>query len=170
MPTDPFDVLQLQPRFDLDEATLEKRHRDLARTLHPDRFVGHGASERRAALSKSIEVNEAFRVLQDPVQRAEALLFRAGIDAAAQSNTPSDPAWLMDVMEQREALMQAQQSHDRQALKQLVQGAKQQQSELIEEVGRAFETAAVQALQPLAKLRYIKRFLEQAEIVEDELL
>jgi hypothetical protein len=41
-----------------------------------------GASERRAALSKAVEVNEAWRIVRDPIRRAEALLELAGPPSA----------------------------------------------------------------------------------------
>ena len=54
-----------------------------------------GASERRAALSKAVEVNEAWRVVRDPIRRAEALLALAGTAAgeedAGQAGT--DPSF-----------------------------------------------------------------------------
>ncbi len=37
-----------------------------------------GASERRAALTKAVEVNEAWRIVRDPIRRAEALLRSPG--------------------------------------------------------------------------------------------
>ena len=53
---------------------VEKTHRELSRALHPDGTSSAGASERRAALSKAVEVNEAWRIVRDPIRRAEALL------------------------------------------------------------------------------------------------
>ena len=76
---DPFQTLGVDARFDLDLGAVEKRHRDLSRALHPDRYADASATERRMSLSRAIEVNEAWRALRDPVRRAEALLTRAGV-------------------------------------------------------------------------------------------
>jgi molecular chaperone HscB len=76
---DPFETLGFEPNFALNLADLEKRHRELSRALHPDRHSGSSAGDRRHALGKAIEVNEAFRVLKDPVRRAEALLGLRGV-------------------------------------------------------------------------------------------
>ncbi len=70
MSADPFDTLGVEPRFDLDLAALERRHRDLSRALHPDRYAGAPAAERRLALGRAIDANEALRVLKDPIRRA----------------------------------------------------------------------------------------------------
>ena len=58
---DPFETLGVEPRFDLDLTALEKRHRELSGALHPDRYTGRPASERRMALDRAIKVNEAWR-------------------------------------------------------------------------------------------------------------
>ncbi len=86
MKVDPFATLGLPRSYDVDLPAVEKTHRELSRALHPDRFVNAGASERREALSKAVEVNEAWRVVRDPIRRAEALLQLAGA-AVGESNT-----------------------------------------------------------------------------------
>ena len=62
---DPFSILGIARNYAIDPAAVEKRHRELSRALHPDRFVGAGASERRAALAKAVEVNEAWRIVRE---------------------------------------------------------------------------------------------------------
>ena len=48
------ELLGVPALFALDEQELEKRHRDLSRALHPDRYAGRPSSERREALSRAI--------------------------------------------------------------------------------------------------------------------
>jgi riboflavin synthase len=76
---DPFAALGAPRRYDLDLTVLEKTHRELSRALHPDKFTQTGASERRAALEKAANVNEAWRILRDPIRRAEALFRLEGL-------------------------------------------------------------------------------------------
>src|SRR5690242_15718215 len=113
--SDPFDTLGVEPRFDLDPDKLAERHRDLSRTLHPDRYAGAPAAERRMALGKAIEVNDAYRVLKDPVRRAEALLRRAGVPVGETVEPKPSQALLMDMMERREELADARRAKDLQA-------------------------------------------------------
>src|SRR5690606_32621777 len=77
--TDPFTILGIEPRFRLDLERVGARHRELSRALHPDRYVDRPANERRLALSRAIEVNQAFGIVRDPVRRALALLARHGV-------------------------------------------------------------------------------------------
>ena len=108
---DPFATLGLPRRYELDRAALEVRYRELQRALHPDKFAGASASERRLSLSKAVEVNEAYRILRDDLARAEALL--AQHRGAASTKAPeAEPGFLMEMMEQREALGEAKQQKD----------------------------------------------------------
>src|SRR5262249_49827371 len=117
---DPFDTLGAPRRFDLDLTTLEKTHRELSRALHPDRFAHAGASERRAALEKAANVNEAWRILRDPIRRAEALFRLAGVEM--ETNEPkASPAFLMEMMDDREALAEARAKGDLARAKELGQ-------------------------------------------------
>jgi molecular chaperone HscB len=176
----PFSVLGLAPAFDIDLAALEKTHRELSRALHPDRYVGRGASERREALAKAVEVNEAFRVVRDPVRRAEALFALFGIATGEQNEPKAPPAFLMEVMELREALAEARASKDAARMRELERDVREKLARTEAELGRAFRQAfasgegggpdALRAdLPKLGELRYYRRFLEEVSAFEDEL-
>ena len=49
---DPFAALGIPRRFDLDLKAVEKTHRDLSRALHPDKYVGAGASQAQARVQR----------------------------------------------------------------------------------------------------------------------
>src|SRR5688500_11574646 len=102
---DPFAILGLPARFDLSPREIEQRVRELQKALHPDRFVGRPAQERRMSLSRAVEVNEAHRTLRDDLSRARALLALRGHSVADAQ--PADPELLMEMMERREALSDA---------------------------------------------------------------
>jgi molecular chaperone HscB len=170
--SDPFDTLGLAPVFELDAATLERRHRELSRALHPDRYAGRPSSERQQALGRAIEVNEAFRTLRDPVSRAEALLSRHGRAGGEGSASPAAPAFLMDVMERREALVEARRGRDLGKVRALTREVREREQRVLVEMGKAFvqlppDFARIEPL--LGELRYHHRFLEEALAVEDDL-
>jgi molecular chaperone HscB len=167
---DPFKTLKIEPRYDLDLAAVEHRHRELSRALHPDRFVGRPASERRLALSRAIEVNEAWRKLRDPVRRAEALLDRLGIETGETSGAKADPELLMEMMEQREALAEARATRDASRLAELTSAMQLRENAVIASLSSALARDPSAAIPHLAELRYVRRFLEEASAVEDELL
>src|SRR3954454_15927026 len=55
-------------------ADLEQRYRALSRQFHPDYFYNASAAERRASLERSSYLNDAYRVLKNPIARVEYLL------------------------------------------------------------------------------------------------
>lgn len=168
---DPFETLGVSPSFDLDATSLAARHRELCRALHPDRYVGRPAGERRAALSRAVDVNAAYRALRDPARRAEALLSRNGHHAEAVESARATPALLMEVMERREALSAARRLRDRDKLRALVRDVSEKNAAAIAGLGAAFsqnppDLASAERL--LGELRYHQRFLEEASAAEDE--
>ena len=80
--------------------------------MHPDRFASAGDAERRASMQWTTRVNEAYRTLRSPVQRARYLLELEGVDVAFETNTAMPPDFLMRQMELREALEAAGDARD----------------------------------------------------------
>jgi molecular chaperone HscB len=170
--SDPFVLLEVEPRFDLDLNLLEKRHRDLSRILHPDRYAGRPAGERQQALGRAIEVNEAFRALRSPVRRATALLARHGRNIDEADSPRADPALLMQVMERREALTDARRAGRRDTVERLTETVRERKRVIEAEMAASFgceppDLGRVEAL--LGELRYHERFLEEAGIALDDL-
>ncbi|HEX6274829.1 MAG TPA: Fe-S protein assembly co-chaperone HscB [Polyangiaceae bacterium] len=170
--SDPFTLLELEPRFDLDMTLLEKRHRELSRVLHPDRYTGRPSGERQQALGRAIEVNEAFRALRDPVRRASVLLARHGRETGESDMPRAEPALLMEVMERREELSEARRSGNRDAVQRLTEAVGERERTTLEAIAAAFaerepDLARVEAL--VGELRYHRRFLDEAGAALDDL-
>jgi molecular chaperone HscB len=102
-----FELFGLQPAFKLDSEALERAYREIQSQVHPDRFAHAGDAERRASLQWTTRVNEAYRTLRHPVQRASHLLSLQGVDVAFETNTAMPQAFLMQQMELRESLEDA---------------------------------------------------------------
>jgi len=82
----------LERRLSLDAAALQKRFYELSRLLHPDRFSRRSSNEQRYSLEATAILNDAYRVLRDPIARAEYVLKEEGFDIGEQrsKNVPSD--------------------------------------------------------------------------------
>lgn len=102
-----FELFQLEPCFDLDVEVLGQRFRTLQREFHPDRYAGKPASEQRVAAQLSADINAAFDALRDPVRRAGYLLERQGLDLAELERTPVAGDFLIQQMQLRERLEDA---------------------------------------------------------------
>jgi molecular chaperone HscB len=171
---DPFETLGAPRRFDLDLTVLEKTHRELSRSLHPDKFAQAGASERRAALERAASVNEAWRILRDPIRRAEALFTLEGF-AVGETNEPkASPTFLMDMMDEREALAEARLAKDLGKVRRLAASVSQRSRAVEERLIDGFsngprDRSELQKLLPLlGEMRFYRRFLEEAAAIEEE--
>jgi molecular chaperone HscB len=169
-----FDVLGLEPTFDLDLGLLEQRYRDLQRTLHPDRYVNAPASERRASLSRAMAVNAAYRELRDDLTRGEVLFVRYGGSLAEDAKRTADPTLLMEIMELREELAETRRG-DPQRREKLTQTVSGKQTRSFEELRHALAELAAgnraaldDAGSALHRLRYYRRFLEEAAALDEE--
>ena len=165
---DPFAILGLPRRFALDMKQAEARHLDLSKTLHPDRYVGAAPNERRMALSRAVEVNEAWRAVRDPIKRAEAILTLAGKQVGETREPKAEPAFLMEVMEAREELDEAK--GDGARVEKVVLRARAQFAEAESALGSAIDRRSFdEAIPLLGRLRYAARFLDEARLAEDHL-
>ena len=172
MMTSPFELLGVPALFALDEHELAKRHRDLSRALHPDRYAGRPSSERREALNRAISVNEAFRRLRDPISRAEALLQQLGREVSESNQPKPDTSLLMQVMEEREALSAARRKGDRPKIEGIAAAASDQAEQATERMADAFSEEPIpvdRVLKLLGELRYLRRLKEEAGAALDEL-
>jgi len=173
---DPFATLGVAPRFDVDVRELEQRHRALSGALHPDRYVARPAGERRLALDKAIAVNTAFRALRDPVRRAETLLELRGVPVGETVEPKASPALLMEMMELGEQLAEAKQARDLDRIGRIGERIRAQQRELTARLAKRFDAAGddqakLGAVVPLlGELRYLGRFVERLEQIEERLL
>lgn len=168
---DPFETLGIARRFLLDVREVEQKHRDLSKALHPDRHTASTSAERRVALSRAIEVNEAFRIVRDPVRRAEALLALAGVPVGETREPKPDQEFLMQVLEDREALEAAHDGRDPAAVAVVLGRAQKLRASAEEALAVALDGGGDPALAVpfLGRLRYAARFVEEARRAEEDL-
>lgn len=99
-----FELFDIAPRFALDRSALDARWRALQGEVHPDRFAAEGAAAQRVAMQWALRVNEAYRRLKDPLKRAAYLCELNGAAIEAENNTAMPAAFLVHQMAWREAL------------------------------------------------------------------
>lgn len=95
---DPFTVFGVPKSLDLDGRTLERRYLELSRDCHPDHNRAANAADCAAVLQRSAEINDAWRLLRDPWQRARALLL-ARDATSLDRNKKLDAAFLGEALE-----------------------------------------------------------------------
>lgn len=105
-----FELFGLTPQFNLDLAKLETNYRSIQSASHPDRFVTASPAEKLRSMQTATLANEAYQALKNPANRAQYLLALQGVDAIAETNTAMPADFLMQQMEWREAIDDAKQA------------------------------------------------------------
>lgn len=159
-----FELLDLPENFDVDLAALEKAYFEAQRKYHPDRLVKADEAARMKAIQQSMQVNDAYDTLKNPLARAEYLLMLKGVVSFDEDSTVQNPALLMEMMELREQMQDA--ASDGRALLQLIGDAKKSASACVQEIGQAFINEDYQAAQAgHLRLQYLHKALEEAHIL-----
>lgn len=173
----PFETMGLTPSFEIDLLELEKRHRELSRVVHPDKFANTSAGDRRRALGHAVDVNDAFRVLRDPIRRAEALLSVSGVAFGDNREPRPAASLLMEMLGLRKDLSAAAGAKDREALTSLLERGRDREraveaklASLFPELLATHDAALGQrVLETLGELRYARRFSEEASAFLEDL-
>ncbi|NUE67521.1 MULTISPECIES: Fe-S protein assembly co-chaperone HscB [Snodgrassella] len=133
-----FALFQLPEQFNIDDKQLEQNYRLLAAQCHPDKFAAKSAFEQKQAMMLATTVNEAYRILSNPLDRAAYLLQQQNIDADAPEHTHFPADFLMQQMQWRETLEDARAEADAATLQELAATIQLQQDRLYRELNTAF--------------------------------
>ncbi|OAM27573.1 MULTISPECIES: Fe-S protein assembly co-chaperone HscB [Eikenella] len=134
----PFQLFNLPLQFDLDPAALEHTYRQLAARFHPDKTATASAFEQKQAVMMAAAVNEAYRQLSQPLERAVLLLQARGIQADSEERTAFDPEFLMQQMEWREELADARAEASAERLAALDTQVAAEETQLLAKLSAAF--------------------------------
>ena len=154
-----FELFGLEPGYALEPERLERAYLEIQARIHPDRFAHAGDAERRASMQWTTRVNEAYRTLKDPVERARYLLELKGVDVAFETNTAMPLDFLGRQLELREALELAQGEKNAGALDRLRSDLRREEEELQRALGETIDAkrdyAAAAGL--VRKLKFLDR-------------
>jgi molecular chaperone HscB len=154
---DDFTLFGLPPQFALDRAQLDERWRALQAQVHPDKFAAEGAAAQRVAMQWAVRVNEAYRRLKTPLERASYLCELRGATIGAENNTAMPAAFLMQQMEWREELDEARGVA---AIERLDDTVAAFEKKLLAEVATLLDVRhdAIAAAQQVRALMFVQRF------------
>ena len=157
---DHFARLGLAALLDIEPAALDRVYFAGQRRCHPDRFVSRSPEERARASSEAAALNDAYRTLKDPLSRAFYLAELRGVEMPGDGKTIDDPDLLMEAMEAREALGEADRPD---AVESLAAQALQGKREALGNLAGLFLRDDKPAIRKaLLRLRYLDKFSEEA--------
>jgi molecular chaperone HscB len=160
-----FELFDLPVQFSIDLDKLNQQYRKLQGEVHPDRFAAATGAERLKSMQLATQANEAYQTLKNPTSRARYFLQLHGVDTQEESNTAMPSDFLMLQMEWREAMEEATDAHDIDALERLLtimrKSARQFQQDLQQQLdeNRAF----AQASGTVRKLSFINKVQADVE-------
>jgi molecular chaperone HscB len=145
-PTDYFSIFGLPRKLWIEMGALEQKFLQLSWRLHPDNFVNASEEERELSLKRSSELNDAYRVLRDPVARVEYLLALEGERKEGEKKQQAPPELLEEVFELNESLDELREAKsaggDLTALKTRLESAQKNFGEKLAEVDAQLQSVA----------------------------
>ncbi|MBM3787348.1 MAG: Fe-S protein assembly co-chaperone HscB [Acidobacteria bacterium] len=106
-PSGYYEIFGIEKRLALDVEGLQRLFYERSREWHPDRHARSSPEDRQRAEQATATLNDAWRVLRDPVQRAEYFLKGEGFDIGEQRSKNVPPELLEEVFELNMALEEA---------------------------------------------------------------
>ena len=168
----PFALFDLPVAFQVDSALLNERYLALQKSLHPDNFSAASAQEQRLAMQKSAEINDALRILKDPIARADSIIaINTGETENPEEKSNNDIDFLMQQMEWRETLENIENRKDTDELTAFAQEINQIRHAILSELSTALTEQQWDIARAITdKLRFIKKLQAEIERVEETLL
>jgi molecular chaperone HscB len=166
--SDDFELFGLPARFAQDTAAIDARWKQLQRQAHPDRFADQGQAAQRLAMQWSVRINEAHQRLKNPLKRAAYLCELRGSPIRAHDNTAMPAEFLMQQIQHREALEEAESPA---ALQSLADEIQAQKAQLLQQLEASLDQQAdaAQAAQQVRALMFVERFAQEIDARIDQI-
>jgi molecular chaperone HscB len=160
-----FELFGLPEQFKIDVMALDTKWKALQREAHPDKFVAQGATAQRLAMQWSVRINEAYQRLKDPLKRAAYLCELRGVPINAENNTAMPAAFLVQQIEWREQLEEADAATSDGQIETLLADVSALKQSLLSQCGCALdEDHDAQAASTLVRsLMFIEKFESELE-------
>ena len=153
-----FELFGLPISLQVDKKELSKKYFGLQKKFHPDFFAQSDEEEQRVALETSSLANKALKVLQSPHQTIQYVLQLKGLIKDDQKYQ-LPPAFLMEMMELNEKLVEQSPEDFRKELAELEAEIDESAREVIEN----YDDTAVsdQQLSTLHEYYFKKKYLQR---------
>ncbi|WP_462381792.1 co-chaperone HscB [Pseudomonas sp. Marseille-QA0892] len=165
-----FALFDLKPTFLVDLDALAVRYRELARSVHPDKFADAAESEKRQSLERAASLNEAYQVLKSPPRRALYLLTMQGRDVPLEA-TVQDPEFLMQQMQWREELEDLQDQADLDGVARFKRRLKSDQASLNEAFAACWDDPErlADAEKLMRRMQFLEKLTQEVRQLEERL-
>ncbi|CAG7730343.1 unnamed protein product [Allacma fusca] len=163
-----FKIFGAKETYRIDLSKLSMEMKILQKNLHPDLFSLKTKEEQELSESLSSLVNKAYSTLQNPIERAQYMLERRGINSEMlETKMTTDVEFLMEVMELNERLDEIEDSKD------WAEFRRENNEKILELNGKledAFEKENIdEAMLILAKMKYYGNLQDKLKKLQSRL-
>ena len=158
---DYFTKLGMARDFEIGIKNLEAAYFALQRKLHPDLFMRKSEKEKTISMQQTMDINAAYETLKSPLKRAEYMLSLEGlvVNKDGRSSVKASPALLMESMETREELEDADNADE---IRNLLIKNTEERMGCVDDIKENFEQNKLdQAAQNTIRLRYLEKLAEE---------
>lgn len=158
-----FELFSLPVHYQLDVALLDRYYHALQAQFHPDKLSHLSEAERRASMQSAARANEAYQTLRSPTRRACYLLSLHGVNLPEETSHALPTDFLMQQMEWREAIADAQHTGGARLLVELETRLQHEMRELEALLAAKIdiEQNYVDAAEDVNKLRFLEELAEE---------
>jgi molecular chaperone HscB len=159
-----FKLFNIEKKFGIDVNLLEQKYLELQIKFHPD-----SSSSDLDQVSKSIDINEGYKILSDDFLRGCHLLQLEKIDLINDNFAiKPDKSMLAEILELQEHISSLE---NKTIIENLIRQIKQTVNDLIIDFVRAYEDNQIKlSANYLLKAKYLKKAIEDLKIKKQKLL
>ena len=163
-----FELFNIPMQFAQDRTVIDSRWKELQREAHPDKFAAQGGAAQRVAMQWSVRINEAYQRLKQPLSRASYVCELRGAPIQAENNTAMPTGFLLQQMEWREALDEA---NTLQAVEEIAVTVNKNGRDLLLKIEHVLdiEKNFIAAAELVRSLMFIERFAREVDARIDQL-
>jgi molecular chaperone HscB len=154
-----YELLGLEPLFEIDSSLLEKKYLECIKNVHPDQQYTKPEEQRKKSLEEAAKINEAYLILKNPLLRAQHLVEIGDKDVGERENFPQEV--LTELMRLQEHLQGIKNIDE---LQKLIEESNKKAELILEELRNSFKANCLSKSKLLiAHLMYLKKFIEDAQ-------
>jgi molecular chaperone HscB len=116
--TNPYEIFNLKQCYLIDNEELELKYYDLQNIFHPDKFINSAEKEKEISAYESSNINNAYNLLLNNVDRIKILLKLKGYNTNSNSEKSfTDKNLLEEIMELQNRCMSVENENEKVKIK-----------------------------------------------------
>jgi len=161
-----FELFDIPVQLKVNAASLSKKFFALSKQSHPDYYISESKEDQEEYLQRSALINKAWKTFQSPEATIKYVLQEKGL-LEEEEKYELPPAFLMEIMEINEALMDSEDQNTSDNLKTKIENLQSEIYEPVKEIvehyqeGITTEKELLQVKDYYYKKKYLQRITQQ---------